>query len=425
MRESSTIATLHAIVTLVVAMWAAVRWRLEQVMYVAAYITGAEVLWRMTGADVYWEVGKYGVAAVFIVAALRLAHLSRRQLVPLLYFLLLLPSVVLIDPATSFGRVREEISFNLSGPFALAASAFFGFRTTLSPAHLRHLSVALAGPVIAIGVISLLATLGMSGADFTNESNFVAAGGFGPNQVSSILGLAALVAFLSVFDPEASDGFKALMLGVIILTVVQSALTFSRGGLYTALAAALLASLYLLRDGRSRVRLLIVALVLGLAVNSFLWPRLDAFTQGKLSPRFHDLSPTGRDVLLREDLRIWFEHPVSGVGPGGIQARRGGSGAAAHTEFSRLLAEHGLLGVGAVVTLIVMCGASLRRARSPASRALVVSLFAWSFLAMSHAAMRTVAPAFVLGLACARFPRAVVDIETGLPSRRGGFRARG
>jgi hypothetical protein len=374
-------------------------------MYVAAYVVGAEVLWRMTSADVYWEVGKYGVAVVVIVTALRLRQLSRRQLLPLLYFLLLLPSVVLLDAATSFDFVRDELSFNLSGPFALAASAFLGCRTTLLPAQLRHLSVALAGPVIAIAVISLLATLGMSGGDFTHGSNFVAAGGFGPNQVSSVLGLAALVAFLSLFDAEASDGFKALMLGVMTLTGVQSALTFSRGGLFTALGAALLGSLYLLRDGRSRARLLIVALVLGVAVNSFLLPRLEAFTQGKLSQRFHDLRPTKRDVLLRDDLRLWLEHPVSGVGPGGGKAwRESTAGTAAHTEFSRLLAEHGLLGLGAVLTLLLMCRASLRGARSPASRALVVSLFAWSFLTMSHSAMRTVAPAFVFGLACARFP---------------------
>lgn len=415
MRESSTIATLHAIVTLVVAMWAAVRWRPEQVMYVAAYITGAEILWRMTDADVYWEVGKYAVAVVFIVAALRLTHLSRWQLLPLLYFLLLLPSVVLVDPATGFGRVREEVSSNLSGPFALAASAFFACRTTLSRAHLRHLSVALAGPVIAIAVISLLATLGMSAADFTDESNFVAAGGFGPNQVSSILGLAALAAFLSIFDPEATGGFKAMMLGVMILTAVQSALTFSRGGLDTALGAAVLGSLYLLRDARTRTRLVGFALVLAVAVYSFLWPRLDAFTEGKISVRFRDLSPTGRDVLLRDDLRIWLEHPITGVGPGGVPAHRAVSEASAHTEFSRLLAEHGVLGLGAVVTLLVICGGSLRQARTAASRALVVSLFAWSFLHMSHSAMRTVAPAFVFGLACARFPRGLVRHAAVLP----------
>jgi hypothetical protein len=374
-------------------------------MYVAAYITGVEVLWRMSGAQVPWEIGKYAVAAIFIVAALRLGPLSKRQLLPILYFLLLLPAVVLLDVAANAGRAREEISFNLSGPFALAAGAFLGCRTTLSPTHLRYLSIALTAPIIAIAMISLLATLGMSSADFTDASSFIAAGGFGPNQVSSILGLAALVAFLGLFDPEGTGGFKALMLGVMILTVVQSALTFSRGGLYTALVAALLGCLYLLRDGRSRVRLLLVALALGIAVNSFLWPRLEDFTQGKISTRFDNLSLTRRDALLRDDLRVWLEHPVSGVGPGGSAALRGVTGAAAHTEFSRLLAEHGLLGLSAVVMLLVICRGSLRQATTAASRAIVVSLFAWSFLTMSHSAMRTVAPSFVFGLACARFPR--------------------
>ena len=419
MRESSTIATIHAIATLLVGTWAAARWRLEDVMCVIAYITGAEVLWRMTGADVFWEIGKYAIAVISIGAALRLGRFSRRQLLAILYVLLLVPSLVLVDGGNNLDQIRQQIAFNLSGPLALAACAFLGSQTTLSPGHRRRLSGALVGPVLAIAVISLLATLGMSSADFTTASNFRAAGGFGPNQVSSILGLAALTAFLSLFDPGASSSFKALMLGVMILSAVQSALTFSRGGLYCAMGAALLASLYLLRSAGSRVRLLTLALVLGLTANRFLWPRLDAFTQGKLSGRFQSVSPTRRDALVRDDLRIWLEHPVRGVGPGELQAHRTVAAASAHSEFSRLLAEHGLLGIGALLSLLAMCRESIRRTRTATNRAQVVALFAWSFLYMSYTAMRTVAPSFVFGLACAQSSGDPVRRAPGSVRRQG------
>ena len=138
MSQSSTVATLHAVATMLVGIWVAVQRRFEQVMYVAAYIAGAEVLWRLTGAGVFWEFGKYCVAMVFIVAALRLRRLSRWQLLPLLYLLLLIPSALLIDSGISFDQARQQISFNLSGPLALAATAFVAGQMTLSRMHLQR-----------------------------------------------------------------------------------------------------------------------------------------------------------------------------------------------------------------------------------------------------------------------------------------------
>ena len=74
---------------------------------------------------------------------------------------------------------------------------------------------------------------------------------------------------------------------------------------------------------------------------------------------------------------------------------------AAHTELTRLLAEHGLLGAGAVTLLFVMAFRALQGARAMRDKALVAALLAWSLLTMSHMAMRIVAPSLVFGLAFA------------------------
>nr|HMN63236.1 hypothetical protein [Anaerolinea sp.] len=72
MRSLPALATLHAWLTFAVGVWIALTMRdLRKVIPVAAYITGAEVLWRMTDANVFWEFGKYATIAILGLAFLR------------------------------------------------------------------------------------------------------------------------------------------------------------------------------------------------------------------------------------------------------------------------------------------------------------------------------------------------------------------
>src|SRR5207253_5005458 len=64
-----TLATLHAFAALLLGLWWSISdSRSERVTYAAAYIVGAEVLWRMSDAVVVWEYGKYAIAAILIAA---------------------------------------------------------------------------------------------------------------------------------------------------------------------------------------------------------------------------------------------------------------------------------------------------------------------------------------------------------------------
>jgi len=42
----------------------------QRVAYVAAYVAGAQVLWRMTHTPIFWEFGKYAIALMFFMASL-------------------------------------------------------------------------------------------------------------------------------------------------------------------------------------------------------------------------------------------------------------------------------------------------------------------------------------------------------------------
>jgi len=47
-RVTPTAGTVHALLTFAIAVWALLRWSNVEIACVAAYVAGAEVLWRMT-----------------------------------------------------------------------------------------------------------------------------------------------------------------------------------------------------------------------------------------------------------------------------------------------------------------------------------------------------------------------------------------
>src|SRR5262245_12216106 len=74
MYRYESVATIHAILSTAVGLfWITVSRRniAERATLIAAYIVGAEVLWRMTGAAFLWEGAKYSVAVILIAALIK------------------------------------------------------------------------------------------------------------------------------------------------------------------------------------------------------------------------------------------------------------------------------------------------------------------------------------------------------------------
>jgi O-antigen ligase len=253
------------------------------------------------------------------------------------------------------------------------------------------------GAAVLVGVAAI-ALYGISTAidlTFSKNSSLATSGGFGPNQVSAALGLGALLALLVILVRKVDLRTRFLVLVAMLYLAVQSALTFSRGGLYNAVGAALFASVYFMRDAQTRARMLMVVPILLLLVNYAVLPQLDNLTEGALSERFKSVDTTNRAEILLAQLDVWREHPFFGVGPG--QARSF-AGAVAHTEMSRLVAEHGLFGLVALILLLLGGARNLRRARTGSARAVVAASIGWSLLFMLNAGMRLSAPSLLFGL---------------------------
>ena len=403
MRNSSNLATVHALITLGVGVWVALFDRDQlKAGYVAAYIVGAELLWRMTGAQIFWEAGKY-----FIVIILGLAFLRKRSgqgvLPPLLYFLLLLASI----PLTLAGlgvtsTAQEAISFNLSGPLALTVTSLYFRQVKFDNEKMQRLVWCLVVPIIGIATLVLYGIFTSSGSIvFTTESNFATSGGFGPNQVSALLGLGAgLLLLLFMTGDKALPGVILLFLALGLAAL--SALTFSRGGLYNLAVMTFLPFLYLVWKSDRRIPVLAGLIVLGLLAAYLVFPRLDAFTGGLLTQRFADTNTTLRGVIAQADLDLWKSNPLLGVGPGMSKYARldlFGFMDAAHTEYTRILAEHGLVGAVAMAILLFALFRIYWQSPDVHNRIWMIGLVAWGLMEMTHAAMRIMAISFLLGLA--------------------------
>ncbi|MGE3518529.1 MAG: O-antigen ligase family protein, partial [Vicinamibacterales bacterium] len=350
---------------------------------------------------------------VMILTLIRSGRL-KLSFVPLLYLVVLMPSTAMVLSEQSWTEARDQISFNLSGPVALVIAAWFFSKVVTTESDLRWMFVAFIGPAVGIAGVATSATLA-SDVTFYDASNVVTSGGFGPNQVSGTMGLGALLALLMHLDRRMAWSTRLLMVGALGWLAVQTALTFSRGGLYMAGGATLVAASFAARDAHLRSRVLLVLAALVVVANFVVLPYLNAFTAGGLVTRFEDTDLTGRDRMVRGDIELWKQNFWMGVGPGGGRLNRGtffvspdGSTVAgptltiaAHTEFSRLLAEHGVFGLAALFLFIGMGIASVRRQPDPRIRAVCAALMSWSVLFMLSYATRTFAPSFAFGLGAA------------------------
>jgi hypothetical protein len=402
LKQSPTLSLAHALFTFAVGLfWLAKDKRPDRLIYLTAYVAGAEMLWRVTYAfeDIFWEFGKYAVSLLLILAILKQHRLSRADKKPVLYFALLLPSVFVL-PAFD----RQEIAFNLTGPLSLAVATMFFSTVKLTRFQMERVLFAILAPIIGLAFLASHSTLSTESIAFTpTESIEITAGGTATNQVSTILGLGALVAFLYAATSREHGFLRMLMVGCTIWLGAQGALTFSRGGFLAALGAIAVAAFYLLRDRRSRGIFLLRGIGVLLVSLYVAFPALNDFTGGTLAPRYSDFDLTGRDTMIKTDLLAFRENPLFGVGPGRSKAYHAilHRWADTHTELSRMLAEHGSLGLLALLVLLTMSLGPVRKPLPSLEKAYTVSFTVWALLTMLHSAMRLVAPSFAFGLASA------------------------
>jgi len=408
LRSLATVPRYHALGVLALGVWwATVGRRPAWAVAAAAYIAGAEILWRMTGTGLFWEFGKYGAALILLLVFLRLPARRTTYWGALLYLALLIPSALITLQELGPSLARDAVSFNLSGPFSLAVAVLFFSSVQAAGIDLELVVFSLLAPTLGVLAVCTYATVTAGAIRFYAESNYVTSGGFGPNQISALLGMGALLSLLLALQ-SGQLWRRAAFMGLTLWFLVQGVLTFSRGGVLNALICIGFLLIHLVRQPKVRVMALAVLVLFTFLGAAVIFPRLNAYTGGALQERYSSTSGGTRQTMIEEDLALWKEHPVLGVGPGMSKYYRAsllGMEVASHTEFTRLLSEHGMFGLLALLALVAIVGLAYLRAPSALEKAWVSSLAGWAFIEMSHSAMRIVAISILFGLATVQWRR--------------------
>lgn len=381
------------------------------VLMACAYVTGAEIFLRMTNGIIFWETGKYMVI-LFTVLGIYNQGFKLRSWPYLVFILLLLPGIFITYVSMDFYEVsfRKNILFNISGPLSLFMSALYCFQLKINLQSLFKVFDFLVYPLISMCIYIVLYTPTNKEVFTAAESNAAASGGYSGNQVATILGLGVFLLFVRFLIPYRKKIFHYLMMGALVLLTLRGLLTFSRGGMLAgAIMIAFFSVIYYSKvglKGKAIATSKFVIIGIGLfAIWSYSLARTDGMIYNRYSGRNalgekeEDVT-TGRIKILEEEIDAFFDSPFLGIGVGRTKFFRlenTGIGAPTHNEITRLLGEHGFLGILALLILL-LTPAYLNMFGGNKNMFWIPMMVFWG-ATINHSAMRIAAPGFVYGLA--------------------------
>lgn len=167
--------------------------RIKEVLIACAYVAGSEVFFRMTKAYLLYETGKY-LVMFFIVLGLFYNSFKRKAYPYALFFLFLFPAIFKSSQALGYDvDFRKAVLFNLSGPLCLIFVAIYTYGKTLTYKDFLSVLNYLVYPLISMTVYIFLYNPDLRAIITNTAANSAATGGYGPNQVSTVLGLGVFI----------------------------------------------------------------------------------------------------------------------------------------------------------------------------------------------------------------------------------------
>ncbi|MEN8898054.1 MAG: O-antigen ligase family protein [Nonlabens sp.] len=345
----------------------------------------------------------------FMLAGILLRGFSLKSIPFVIYILLLVPSIVIASQNIPVSEsLRKAVAFNLSGPVTLGIVAVYCFQRTITTTRLDQVLKLSIGPIVMMTFYLFVVTPDIRDVVTNTASNFAASGGYGPNQVATALGIGMFICFVRFLRIK-NIWLNLLDILLFLAMTYRGWVTFSRGGIITAflMIAAIIVTLFFLKKSEFRFSFLpklgIIAFGLLLA-----WSYTSLATSGLIDKRYanqdaagrakEDLS-TGRAELVSIELEAFLEHPITGIGAGQVKyyrAKKDGIVAASHNETSRLLSEHGSIGI---LSLLVLIFTPLIFRLSHKGNVYFYPFLIFWIATINHSAMRIAAPAFFYGLA--------------------------
>lgn len=381
----------------------------NEVLYVAAYIVGSEVFLRMTSGNLLYESSKYGVI-IFAVLGMYYSGFSKNAIPFWIYLLLLLPGVIIATETLNLDtNIRKAILFNISGPVCLGITSIYCYNRKIKLSQVNDILLAIGLPVLTTTIYLILYTPDLKEVLIGTGSNNATSGGFGPNQVATLMGIGMFVFFSRLLLDSKSKLIFIINLIVLFNITFRGLITFSRGGMVTGFVMIISLLLYIYFYTKSKSRFNLIRLLFFMSIAFFVtWLYTSNQTGGLIDKRYankdmagrtKESKLSGREDIWNSEIEDFVNNPVFGIGVAKAleirQEKSGGLIIASHSEISRTLGEHGTMGI--IALLIVFFTPIVLFLDNKQHIYIYCFLFFW-LLTINHAAMRLAAPALVYSL---------------------------
>jgi hypothetical protein len=387
----------------------------ERLPYFLAYVVSFEMLARLSGASPYipYELSKYFLFIIFIYGIINGNHKGKMGA----FMCLLLIPALFYDLSEKVTYL--DVIFNFLGPLDIALAIWFFTKHRFTRHGFLHLLRLLVLPLLSSLVMTIIKTPDFSEIDFSLGANFQTTAGFGPNQVSTVFGVGMFLSIYLFINKTFISGKRWLDVIIIALFTFQGLLSFSRGGMIGGLLGIVL--LLVMPGAKSqgrkdssvfRVRVgYIIFTLIALSSTLILTNRLSEGNlllryQGETYGTLHgakekniETVTTGRFSIFMDDLDLFIEHNIFGVGVGASRyLRKSHNMVVAHTEPSRLIAEHGLLGIIFLFLLLVLLHRVYRNYKNGNGNSMLLALLIVGIYTTFHSSTRTYIPLLLIGL---------------------------
>lgn len=380
----------------------------NEVLYASAYIVGSEAILRMTGGNPLYEFSKYSVVLLMFIG-FYYKGISKNAVPYWIFLLLLFPGVFIASYSLKYtADIQNRVSFNTSGPICLGVCSLYCYTRQVTFKQISEILLMVGLPIISTTVYLALYTPSVREVITGTGSNYTTSGGFGPNQVATILGLGMFV-FVSRLIYYSNSKVLFLINFIIAFNITYRGLvTFSRGGMMTGFIMVIILILltYFKINSKARIKMNFALIAISTVLLAT-WLYTSNQTGGLIEKRYANEDAkgrtkedqfTGRGKLAVEEIETFLKNPIFGVGVGKTaetRQQRIGVFIATHNEITRMLAEHGSLGI---LCLIILLITPLFLYLDNKHNVYLICFIVFWILTINHAAMRMAAPAFIYSL---------------------------
>jgi len=376
-----------------------------QILQVVAYFSGAEVFLRMTHGNLLYEYGRYGALVFFLIGLLYSGFCKKTKWL-WLSLLLLLPGVFVSVYSEQIIK-KSYYVYVFIGPLVTIIGAVYSYSKQVTFKQLQELLLLFVLPIVPCLSFLILDYPQASKVFYNMESNPIFTGDFGPNQVATVFGLCVFIILGHILIQKMHLFFNVVYFLLMTFIFYRCLLTFSRGGMITSIIICAVL-LYQVISSYERIsdevfKKIKISIGLVILATTILVFQSDGFIIKRYAVLVgltdkNDESKIDRGHLMSYELKLFSKKPVFGNGVGiGVQKSLNylGTTVSSHNEITRLMAEHGILGLFSFLILLIFPVVFYKQNQP---HIYFWGLYLFWLITIFHSGLRLAAPSFIYAL---------------------------